>query len=1047
MAYSLQIELISGSEGASDTGNLNYGVLFDEATPQHTMNGVVIGRITNMDPGVTNITFRDTGNGTVGDAGGRYDIINTTINGVAGWYIVVKPTTGTPVLFNYEGTRVHNIYINAYAGSTLIGEGDYTVTMRNLNEAPTDITFTNVQTVTAGQGEANVVKATWAADPDASSGFRVNGYGFLVNGNVVTTDGGFSIDATGQITTNGNFATVEVAGTRTLQVVTYTITSGVPDHNVRYVEAHDVTIAAAANTPPSNVRWSTGGAVAENSGTDATVGMVAADDDGGAAGLRYSIGANANFDIDAATGRIFVKNGAVLNYEGTNTYTVAVTATDTNGSGLSTTQNLTITLTDVNEAPTDLTFGTQQTVQAGATQSGANVIQATWVDPDGAASGFLNNKYAFLVGGNLVLTDGKFTINETTGQVTTNAAITAADVGTKTLQVVAYDAGNNALRYVEAKDITIAAAGDTPSTLGGVPASDSTIATIKDTATTSPFSNVTITDDGNVIVLVSLDNNAKGTLAGGGFAWSAADNAYKFEGSPGDAQVAIRALVFTPTARPNGEVDAAEDTRFNIWVSDNAHPPVTNNKIIVRSEVENRAPTLVAAAYNPTIVHDQNTNLVNPFKDVSIGESNANDNVTVTIKLDDFAKGELKNLSTFVRDDVARTYTFIGSAAAAQVAIRALQYDPRDRAGQAASEVTTFTITVKDDHQAQVSSSNIKVTSFGTNNAPTGLTLNGGTSASVQEYAVPGATEVGVLSATDANGDALTYTLLDNAGGRFAIVGTKIMLAGTGVNFEEAASHQIKVEASDGKGGKTEQVFTINVVDQTTLNKRGTKKSDKLNGTVQDDILKGGSGNVKDTIKGLAGDDKLYGEGGNDSILGGDGIDSLYGGAGNDTLKGEAGKDLLKGDAGNDKAYGGLGNDMLYGGAGNDILKGDADNDVLFGEAGNDKLYGGAGNDTFVFNKKASKTTNFDRIYDFKSGQDKLFLDNAVFKKLGKLGTFDAPAKLDVSMFKTGRAKDKNDYLVYKSGVLYYDADGSGKGAAVEIVKLSGLKVTDIFVI
>ncbi|MGO4574274.1 calcium-binding protein, partial [Microvirga sp. 2TAF3] len=50
------------------------------------------------------------------------------------------------------------------------------------------------------------------------------------------------------------------------------------------------------------------------------------------------------------------------------------------------------------------------------------------------------------------------------------------------------------------------------------------------------------------------------------------------------------------------------------------------------------------------------------------------------------------------------------------------------------------------------------------------------------------------------------------------------------------------------------------------------------------------------------------------------------------------------------------------------------------------------------------------------------------------------------------KAKDKDDYLIYnkKTGVLSYDADGSGKGTAVEIAKLSkNLKMTaaDFFVI
>ena len=72
MGYSLQIELIAGSEGAVDTGNANYGVLFDEATPQHSLESVVIGRITNLDPGVTSVTFRDLGSGAVGDTAERY---------------------------------------------------------------------------------------------------------------------------------------------------------------------------------------------------------------------------------------------------------------------------------------------------------------------------------------------------------------------------------------------------------------------------------------------------------------------------------------------------------------------------------------------------------------------------------------------------------------------------------------------------------------------------------------------------------------------------------------------------------------------------------------------------------------------------------------------------------------------------------------------------------------------------------------------------------------------------------------------------------------
>ncbi|MCG7392463.1 hypothetical protein MHY87_06055 [Microvirga sp. ACRRW] len=284
------------------------------------------------------------------------------------------------------------------------------------------------------------------------------------------------------------------------------------------------------------------------------------------------------------------------------------------------------------------------------------------------------------------------------------------------------------------------------------------------------------------------------------------------------------------------------------------------------------------------------------------------------------------------------------------------------------------------------------------------LNVNGG---KVDEYTAPGV-QVGAFSGFDAEGDAISYTIVDSAGGRFSIVDGKLMLAGP-VNYEEAKSHQIKVRVSDGKEA-FEQVFTINVGDQVTLNKRGSSKNDKLNGTGLDDILKGGSGNGKDQIKGLNGDDKLYGEGGNDTIYGGNGHDTLYGGKNDDTLKGDGG------------------------------------NDILYGEEGNDKLYGGAGKDIFVFNKKLNAKTNLDTIADFKVVDDTIWLDNAIFKKLGKAGSAAAPAALNKDFFRIGdKAKDRNDYIIYdkKKGILYYDADGSGKGKAVEIAKIGkNLKMT-----
>lgn len=223
-------------------------------------------------------------------------------------------------------------------------------------------------------------------------------------------------------------------------------------------------------------------------------------------------------------------------------------------------------------------------------------------------------------------------------------------------------------------------------------------------------------------------------------------------------------------------------------------------------------------------------------------------------------------------------------------------------------------------------------------------------------------TVVGQLSSTDPDkGDHVTYRLLDDAGGRFKLNGHVVQVAnGMKLDYEQAQSHSITVQATDRFGASSTKTFKIVVTDVSS-----------------------------ETVKGV------------------------------DT------SDVIKGGSGADKLYGGLGKDVLT---------------------------GGKGKDAFVFNTKASKT-NIDKVMDFNVKDDSIWLDNAVFTKLGKKGTVSKPVKMNKDFFTVGtKAKDKNDYIVYdnKKGVLYYDADGSGKGKAVEIATFSNkakLTADDFFVV
>lgn len=250
-------------------------------------------------------------------------------------------------------------------------------------------------------------------------------------------------------------------------------------------------------------------------------------------------------------------------------------------------------------------------------------------------------------------------------------------------------------------------------------------------------------------------------------------------------------------------------------------------------------------------------------------------------------------------------------------------------------------------------------------------------------------------------------------------------------------------------------------------------------------VLSGGDliygSNANDTIYGYAGNDTLRDNGGNDRVYGGDGADIFVSGAGRDTLYGGAGGDYynitdtqdviveaagqpgdwvkstatytlganleilsLQGSAainGTGNAQGNLlsGNsaaNTLYGLAGNDIITANGGNDRLVGSIGNDRLTGGTGNDLFYFNSALNGSTNVDTIIDFSKvsgNRDLIYLDDDIFTALGSTTGIK---NLLGSQFWAGTvAHDANDRIIYDqtTGALYYDADGNGRGAQVQI--------------
>ncbi|WP_269471947.1 hypothetical protein [Asticcacaulis excentricus] len=232
----------------------------------------------------------------------------------------------------------------------------------------------------------------------------------------------------------------------------------------------------------------------------------------------------------------------------------------------------------------------------------------------------------------------------------------------------------------------------------------------------------------------------------------------------------------------------------------------------------------------------------------------------------------------------------------------------------------------------------------------------------------------------------------------------------------------------------------------------GESGDDTLSGQEDDDLLVGGVG--KDILYGGTGNDVLYGQGDNDTIYGDAGNDSLIGGQGNDILRGGDGDDFLTGEDSDDSIWAGAGNDVLYGGEHQDTLFGEDGNDFLFGQNGEDTLYGGFGSDVLdggAHNDRIEGGADSDTvtggggadIFVFSSqfGTDTVRDFNAAEGDRIQLTLGSASLRLvsGTNFFAGSGVGPKTAvvtvYYDTDTGILYYDGDGTGSEAAIQLAR------------
>ena len=187
-------------------------------------------------------------------------------------------------------------------------------------------------------------------------------------------------------------------------------------------------------------------------------------------------------------------------------------------------------------------------------------------------------------------------------------------------------------------------------------------------------------------------------------------------------------------------------------------------------------------------------------------------------------------------------------------------------------------------------------------------------------------TTVTTVAATDPDAaQTLTYSISGGADAALFTIDANIgaLSFATPPDFESPGDvgadnvYDVIVQVSDGSGGTDSQAIAVTITNVGGVTITGTNAANTVNATTT----------VASQPLPTAEEDTIFGNGGADTLRGLGGNDTIDGGIGNDTLNGDAGNDTLIGGSGNDTLNGGIGNDAMSGGVGNDTYVVDNESD------------------------------------------------------------------------------------------------------------------------
>ncbi|SHJ79148.1 Cadherin domain-containing protein [Rubritalea squalenifaciens DSM 18772] len=762
--------------------------------------------VSNLAPVVNDQTFSVAENAVAGISAGTVaasdpdagDALSYAITaGNAGGEFAINGSTGeitTTTVLDYETTNSYGFTVTVTDAGGLTDTALITVDVTNVNEAPTAVEASG--SVAENSAVGTTVATVTSTDPDAGDSVTY----VITAGN---TGSAFTIDGnTGAVSTNA-VLNYEVASNYQL-AVTATDAGGLSDTVSVSVSVIDV------NEAPTAANGS--GSIAEDATVGSTVTTVSASDSDAGDTLSYSItGGNTGgaFLVNSSTG--VITTAASLDHESNSSYTLTVSVTD--AGGLSDTAAVNVTVSDVNEAPV-ASNGSGSINEDAAV--GSTVLTVAASDPDAGDT----LTYAITAGN----AGGEFSINASTGEITTATELDFESTAGYSLTVSSTDAGG--LSDSATIAVTVNDVNEDPVFANDPITGDNAIlyaeysgtldgeATDPDTADTVTYSKVS----GPAWLSVASDGTLSGTPGDGdeglnSFEVEAAD------GNGGSAQATLEIMVAT-----SGVVYSDDFEDYDIEnPSDFSVGGVVTGNWVASNTASNATRTFSTTNFGGTRLWISNVDGTSITSN-GIQVGNANYTMSVVMVTETATAGRQLNATyDILAGQTAATATsIIGGPQAVVTDGDSWSIDDSKTDHVYTESFSTAGLAQGDKlflrfERVSVAANggwfgvdDVKLELDGMNTAP----VLGDASFSVDENGA-GAL-VGTVTATDADaGDILSYAITaGNAGGEFAINGsTGEITTTTALDYETAGQYVLTVEVTDAGLLSDTASITVNVND------------------------------------------------------------------------------------------------------------------------------------------------------------------------------------------------------------------------------------------